>query len=139
MFMKKLFFSICLIGMALVSNAQIDFFHGTYQEALEKAKSENKIVFIDAYAVWCGPCRWMDANTFKDKEVSEFFNANFINLKLDAEKGNGREFASKYRVTAYPTFFFLRPDGSVVKKVMGAYPPDMFLSEGNSALESFKD
>ncbi|MEX2589176.1 MAG: thioredoxin family protein [Chitinophagales bacterium] len=137
--MKKLYLSICFVSLVLMANAQIDFFEGTYQEALEKAKSENKPVFVDAYAVWCGPCKWMDANTFKDADVAAFYNANFINLKLDAEKSNGREFAGKYRVTAYPTFFFLRADGSVVKKVMGAYPPDMFLSEGRSALESFKD
>lgn len=123
----------------LLSQEKVSFFEGTYQEALEQAKKENKPVFVDAYAVWCGPCKWMDANTFKNGKVAKYYNQNFINVKLDAEKGNGAQFAGKYRVTAYPTLFFLNPDGSVIKKVMGAYPPDMFIKEGEAALKAFKN
>lgn len=134
-----IFSTLLLLVLSTSSFAQINFFKGTYQEALEKAKEENKPVFVDAYAIWCGPCKWMTANTFTDEAVADFFNKNFINLKLDAERGNGAEFAGKYRVTAYPTLFFLRGDGSVVKKVLGALPPDAFIDEGEAALKSFKN
>ena len=53
--------------------------------ALVKAKAENKLVFIDAYAVWCGPCKVMARDIFPLKEVGDFFNAHFVNLKLDME------------------------------------------------------
>lgn len=131
---------VLLLGSFYVkAQEEVEFFKGTYQEAFEMAKKENKPIFVDAYAVWCGPCKWMNANTFKNAEVAAYFNENFINLKLDAEKGNGAEFAGKYRVTAYPTLYFLRADGSVIKKVMGALPPDVFIGEGQAALEVFKN
>ncbi len=48
-----LFFAICLNGI----NAQgIEFFKGTWEEALAEAKKQDKILFVDAYAKWCGPC-----------------------------------------------------------------------------------
>lgn len=136
-----LFFTFFLVVSLFEVKAQdkIAFFEGTYQEAMEKAKEENKPIFVDAYAVWCRPCKWMDANTFHNTEVAAYFNEHFINLKLNAEKGNGAEFAKKYRVSAYPTLFFLRGDGSVIKRVMGAYPPDMFIKEGEAALKAFKN
>ena len=64
----------------------IEFFHGTWAEALEKAKSEERLIFVDAFAAWCGPCKRMAAQTFPDPKAGEFFNANFINLKIDMEK-----------------------------------------------------
>lgn len=139
--LSRLSFTILFLTLLspVFGQEQIDFFRGTYQEAMAMSKAENKPIFVDAYAVWCGPCKWMDANTFKNAEVAAYYNSNFINLKLDAEKGNGAEFAGKYRVTAYPTLYFLRADGSVIKKVMGALPPDVFIGEGKAALDLFKN
>lgn len=92
----------------------------SFEEALKQAKATNKLIFMDAYAVWCGPCKWLDANTFRDKEVGEVFNKNFINLKMDMEKGEGPALASRFKVTAYPTLFFINGDGEVVYKILGA-------------------
>lgn len=101
----------------------------SFEEALKKAKATNKLIFLDAYAVWCGPCKWMDAQTFRDKEVGEFFNANFINLKKDMEKGEGPVLARRFKVTAYPTMFFIDGDGTVKHKILGAKPAKEFLKE----------
>ena len=60
-----------------------------WQDVLAKAKKENKIVFVDAYTTWCGPCKWMAANIFPTKEVGDVFNASFVNAKIDMEKGEG--------------------------------------------------
>src|SRR5690554_7882772 len=61
----------------------------TFEEAIQKAKKENKLIFLDAYAVWCGPCKLMDRTTFKSEKVGALFNENFINIKIDMEKGEG--------------------------------------------------
>jgi len=113
----------------------IQFQDISYAEALKKAKSSNKLVFIDAYAVWCGPCKWMAANTFTDEAVGEFYNDNFINLKIDMEKGEGPELSRKLKVTAYPTLFFIDKEGEIVKRVLGAKPPKEFLKIGQSLLQ----
>lgn len=123
-------------GAVNEDEAGIEFFHGTFNEALQKAKSENKLVFVDAYTTWCGPCRWMAVNTFTDAAVGEYFNEHFVSLKLDMERGEGPDFARKYRVMAYPTLLFMDGTGQVVKKSMGAKKAAEFLKEGQAAISS---
>ncbi|MBK8953975.1 MAG: DUF255 domain-containing protein [Saprospiraceae bacterium] len=115
----------------------IDFFHGTFKEALAKAEKEGKLVFMDAYTTWCGPCRRMSSNVFPDDAVGEFYNANFINLKVDMEKGEGPELSKKYGVRSYPTFLYLGSDGKVVHSDGGARPAEPFIELGRAALKKF--
>ncbi len=111
---------ILFLGMHISGFAQgIEFFEGTYQEAIELAEKEEKLVFVDAYTTWCGPCKKMAAHTFTDESVGAYFNNNFIAMKIDMEKPMGREFGSKYPVSAYPTLFFLDGKGEIVKKSTG--------------------
>ena len=73
----------------------------SFKEALAKAKSGNKLIFMDCYTSWCGPCQFMSQTIFPKKEVGNFFNANFINVKYDMEKGEGPELQKKYDVQEY--------------------------------------
>lgn len=115
----------------------IDFFHGSFQDALKKAEKEGKLIFMDAYTTWCGPCRRMSANVFPDETVGEFYNANFINLKVDMEKGEGPELGTKYSVRSYPTFLYIGSDGKVVHTGGGARPAEAFIELGREALKKF--
>lgn len=83
----------------------IKFFHGTYEEALQQAKSESKQIFVDVYTSWCGPCKKMARDVFADEEVGKFYNDRFICLKLDAEKESDHAFFQYYQASAYPSFF----------------------------------
>ncbi len=112
----------------------IDFFHGTWEEAIEKAAAEEKVIFVDAYTTWCGPCKRMAAKVFTDEAVGKFFNANFVNMKIDMEKKDGIKFQQKYPVAAYPTLYFIDGKGKVVQKVKGAQDVKGFLGLGNSIL-----
>lgn len=112
----------------------IQFFKGTFKEALAEAKAQNKPVFIDIYAVWCGPCKWMTANTFTNREAAKFYNDNFINYKIDAERGEGPYVARKYGIRGYPTLLYLDGDGQVLHKVAGAHPAKSFVEVGESVI-----
>lgn len=112
----------------------IDFFEGTWEEALKKAEEEDKIIFVDAYAVWCGPCKRMSKNVFTNEEVGKFYNKNFINVKMDMERGEGPTFGKKYPVQAYPTLYYIDFDGEVVLKARGARKVEGFIDLGNQAL-----
>ncbi|HMR42190.1 MAG TPA: thioredoxin family protein [Saprospiraceae bacterium] len=132
----RFFFAILFNFFAIGLFAQgIEFFHGTWEEALDEAKKQEKLIFVDAYASWCGPCKRMAKNTFPDQQVGEFFNKNFINVKLDYEKPEAASFRKKYPVAAFPTLYFIDFDGSVVQAVKGAQQPDGLIEIGKNALK----
>ena|SRR5690554_5192392 len=101
----------------------------TFEEAIQKAKKEDKLIFLDAYAVWCGPCKLMDRTTFKSEKVGAVFNKNFINIKIDMEKGEGIDIARKYQVRAYPTMMLINKEGKVEKRILGAVQDTQLLEE----------
>ncbi|MEL6989475.1 MAG: thioredoxin domain-containing protein, partial [Bacteroidota bacterium] len=113
----------------------IEFIHESWTEALEKANAEDKIIFVDAYTTWCGPCKWMAKNVFPEKEVGDLYNNTFVNLKLDMEKGEGLTFAKKYNVRAYPTLLFINKEGEVVHKALGGRPAAEFVTLGQQAAD----
>lgn len=92
----------------------------SFKEVLAKAKSENKLVFIDAYTTWCGPCKWMSKNMFTNDTIADYFNQNFVNAKIDMEKGEGIDIAKKYDVRCYPNLLFVDGDGNLVHRSAGA-------------------
>ncbi len=138
-------FVVALLALFLTSqaNAQgINFFTGTWPEAMEKAKAEQKLIFVDAYASWCGPCKRMSANIFPDPQVGDYFNANFINVKYDMEKPENSAFASKYPVSAYPTLMILDSEGKVVHKHVGGMNAEgliAFGQKGSGKTDTSKD
>jgi thiol-disulfide isomerase/thioredoxin len=92
----------------------------TLDEALALAGREKKLVFVDCYTTWCGPCKEMADNVFPRADVGEFFNERFINVKIDMEEGDGPAIATRYGVRVFPTFLMLRPDGSVQHRIIGS-------------------
>ncbi len=112
----------------------IVFFTGTLKEAKAKANKEKKLIFIDCYTTWCGPCKNMSKKTFVDKAVGEYFNKNFICMKIDMEKGEGISLASTYTVEAYPTYLFLNAKGEVKHRDLGFIDAARFIEVGKTAL-----
>ncbi|MCT4643521.1 MAG: thioredoxin family protein [Carboxylicivirga sp.] len=132
--------AISIIACAQTKEEGIEFFHGTFSEVLEKAEKENKIVFIDFYTKWCGPCKVMAKGTFTKPEVGKFYNDNFINYKVDAEVGEGPELAKKYEVTGFPTLVFIDSKGTVLASGIGAKNVEQLINMGRKALgEDIKD
>lgn len=148
MFKRILTLAVVLSLFAVVSYAQdntntgsgttteegMNFENGSVSDIFALAKAQNKYVFVDCYADWCGPCKWMMANVFPQKEVGEFYNENFVIYKLDMEKGEGVEFAEKYKVHSYPTYLFFNPEGELVHRSGGSKEADMFIQDGKNAL-----
>ena len=97
----------------------ITFFEGTWQETLAQAKKEDKLIFMDAYASWCGPCKMMRKNVFTSTKVGDMFNEKFINVKIDMETEAGHALATLYRVSAYPSLFLIDHKGEVKKYAVG--------------------
>jgi thiol-disulfide isomerase/thioredoxin len=131
--MKKTLLVAFGLGIALTAQAQITFEKGTWAEIKAKAQKEKKMIFIDAYTTWCGPCKMLDAQTFKNEEVGKFHNATYINYKMDMEKGEGPAFAQEFKVAAYPTMLFFSKDGELAHRLVGFLPAEPFLAKSKDA------
>lgn len=124
-----------LCTFQLSTNAQgIDFFHGEWEAALQKAAAQDKLIFVDAYAQWCGPCKRMAKDVFPQEEVGVYFNRNFISVKMDMEAPENIAFRQQYPVAAYPTLFFIDAEGNVVQKTKGAQKADGLIRTAKKAL-----
>lgn len=120
--MKKFVLLFACVFATVFSFAQTNFQDLSLDQALEKAKAENKLVFMDCYTSWCGPCKMMTEKILPLEEVGEYMNSRFVCIKMDMEKGEGPKLAQKYQVSAYPTFLVLKTDGSVMHRVVGGAP-----------------
>ena len=139
------FSAIVLVAVYAFTNPSVDFkadaaegiqFHrGTWNEALAQAKEENKLIFLDIYASWCGPCKQLKKKTFSDSEVGEYYNKNFINAAFDGEKGEGAMLARKYRISAYPSLLFIDGNGNVIGKALGYHSPNEIIELANKYLD----
>ncbi len=128
--MKKILilWVVLMGGLSLYAQEKgVMFQHISYQEALDKAKTENKLVFMDCYTSWCGPCQHMLKNVFTREDVGEFLNSRFINVKFDMEKGEGIGLRKKFAIRAYPTFLLIRPDGEIQHRLVGAAKAEDFM------------
>jgi len=132
--MKKILLLILFsISTLFLAQQSINFETGTFQEILAKAKSQKKLVFMDAFAVWCGPCKMMEKNIFPLPAVREYYNANFINARIDMEKGEGIGIAQRYGIRSYPSYLILNGDGEVVKQTYGYMGEEPFLAFAKQA------
>lgn len=125
----------------------------TMKEALEAQKKNKKPIFIDAYTVWCGPCKLLDRNTFTDPKVIEILNQRYNPVKFNAEgneevqfqdklfknpnyqeaRKNSRngvhEFTQFLKVPGYPTMAIINSNGKVLKSIVGYRTPEQLLAE----------
>lgn len=135
-------FALCLLPLKSLfsQDSGIKFHHnGEWETAITEAKAANKLIFMDAFTTWCGPCKMMTNQVFPNEQVSQFYNANFVNVKMDMEKGEGLELARKFDVRAYPTLLFIDPSGAeIVHRTAGFMAVEAFLGLGKTALDPSK-
>lgn len=116
----------------------IQFFKGTFAQALAKAKSEGKPLFVDFYAVWCGPCKKMEKQIFTQPEVGEYFNKHFVAVQLDAEKPENVDVAKTYKVEAFPTLGIFDGEGKALSINVGYMNAQELLAMAKTAVGEVK-
>lgn len=136
--MKRLYITLSLLfifpSILFAQEEGIKFFSGTFEEALAEAKKQDKPLFVDFYAVWCGPCKRIAREIFPLKEVGDYFNEKFINLQLDAEAPENVEIAKKYKVSAFPTLGFISNDGTPISITVGGVDKSTLLENAKIAV-----
>lgn len=135
-------FALLCTFLALPTMAQegkgIQFFKGTFAQALAKAKSEGKPLFVDFYAVWCGPCKKMEKQIFTQPEVGEYFNKHFVAVQLDAEKSENVDAAKTYKVEAFPTLGIFDGEGKALSINVGYMNAQELMAMAKTAVGEVK-
>jgi thioredoxin-related protein len=112
----------------------ISFMKDSWKNILQKARAENKLIFLDAQTTWCRPCIMMAKDIFTLDRVADFYNDHFINVTMDMEKGDGPSLVKKYDVHAYPAFLYIDGNGKLVHRDGGYQEADKFIQNGQSAV-----
>lgn len=140
--MKKIILpliSAILMSVSVAADAAgIKFEKGDWASVKAKAQSVNKPIMVDFYTSWCVPCKQMEKNIFPMDSVGEFYNANFVNYKVDAEEGEGPELAEQFSVQAYPTFIYTDSNGKFLHQAVGGSDAEGFVQHGCDALDPIK-
>ena len=128
--MYKILIGLFLSVLCLQAKCQMQFDEGSFSEVLAKAKQEKRMVFMDCYTSWCGPCKALAKDIFTRKDVGDFFNANFINVKYDMEKGEGKELNKRYKanIIGFPTLLLIDKKGKVVHQMAGFQEADVLIA-----------
>ncbi len=140
--MKKLIILFLFVQVFLYNahaETGIKFFNGTFGDALVQAQQEKKMLFLDCFTTWCGPCKWMTAHVFTNDSVAAFFNKNFICLASDMEKGEGIGLAKKFGVKNYPTYIWMDATGKPIQRSVGSTDAANFLTIAGNAMNPKKN
>jgi thioredoxin-related protein len=118
----------------------------SWQQVKEKAKAENKYIFLDCYATWCGPCKAMDSDIYPSENVAAVMNDKFIAVKVQFDKSrkdskeiqawyeDAHNIQKEYKITGLPSFLFFSPDGKIVHRDMGYKDEPVFINLLTDAL-----
>lgn len=130
----------------------------TFEDAQKAQKKVPKKIFVDAYTVWCGPCKMLDKNTFSNKDVASYINKNYYPVKFNAEgnaivyykgkkytnpnfnssstgRNSPHELSGLLGIRAYPTLLFLDEEANVISPLTGYRTPtqlEIFLKMFNT-------
>ncbi|MEM7291785.1 MAG: DUF255 domain-containing protein [Pseudomonadota bacterium] len=122
--MNHKFLALMALLWSSIVSAEIEWRHWE-ANAFRAAKAQNLPIMVNVGHEGCTACRWMERNTFSDREVSQFVNQNFIAIQVDSEARP--DIGERYSDWAWPATAFLKPDGQQAFAIRGSRRPDDFL------------
>ncbi len=116
MVLLLLFGLLCNVGCSAQA-VKLDIVDSQYNHILNKAKAENKNVFVLVGASWCGPCHHL-----KDDAARLGFFKNVLFYEIDADQN--KEWSKQVGIRILPTYFLVDKDGRILKRQEGYRTPN---------------
>lgn len=133
---------VCLVSLNAFAQTRSITFETTrsWSKIVKRAKTEKKLIFVDCYASWCGPCKKLAAEVFTQDKVGDFFNEHFVNVQFDMEKdADGKTHLQQWGIASFPTLMFIDPaTEQPVGKLVGAGNADWLIGGAKMALDPSK-
>ncbi len=124
-----------MLFVAAGAAGQVRFETKSTDAVREMAVRSGKLVFIDLYADWCGPCRMMEHRVFSQREVGDFFERHFVAAKYNVDTPTGHELMRRYGSGSIPLYLIFTTDGDLLGRITGAAPVEEFLAELRKVLK----
>ena len=124
---------LAALPLLVSAPAEKPFVDGGYAQAVEQAKASDRLVLIDFFTTWCGPCKQMDRTTWTDEGVRSWIAASAVAVKVDADKEVG--LAQRYHIEGYPTVVFVDGDEHEVGRLKGYRSATHFLADAKKIAE----
>jgi len=118
----KTLVNITLIFMLFVSSCKKErtyYLQDDYNQVLNAAKQDNKLVFFDFYTIWCGGCKEYDKHIFTDSTFKQYLSKNFYSSRINAELVQNKTITKKYSIYAYPTIILANSKGEEIDRIVG--------------------
>lgn len=127
--MKKYLLIALFALFALGASAKggVEFREGTLEEVMAEAVAAEKLLFVELYATWCGPCRYME-RVLATEEVGEYMNPRFVSVRYDVDKATGALLAQSNGVRSIPTCLVLNGRGEVIGRIVGSNTAARFIA-----------
>jgi thiol-disulfide isomerase/thioredoxin len=121
--MKAQFFGFIVFSFCFLFNITgpllgqtFPFTKGNLAQVKSKSQTEGKLHFAYFYTDWCLPCKWMEDNTFKDAELIQFVQQNYMAVKLNIDDRDGQQMREQFDVEFLPTIIIFNQSGDIVEK-----------------------
>jgi len=124
--------SSALLTLAAAAPAGEPFLDIGFDAACYRAKELDRVVFIDFFTTWCGPCKRLDEETWKDAEVVAWLEEHTVPIKVDAEERVA--LAKRFGVDSYPNLVFVETSGELKGRIVGFREPKAFLEQAADVL-----
>jgi tetratricopeptide (TPR) repeat protein len=132
-------------GLLLLASSAMgqNWFTGSFEEALDKAREDGKRVLIQFHAFGCQGCDLLSRQFFAAEAYRDFLDVHFVLFRAERGVGDGDVLFNRFDVRTTPTVILLAPDGDVVDWHVGyGFSPEEYLEklkESIQGLDTYQD
>ncbi|ALW86572.1 hypothetical protein AUC43_16680 [Hymenobacter sedentarius] len=137
-YLFNLIMLLCCSTAAFGQTTAVNFRSGGWAQVLATAKKEHKPIMLYVWSPSCGPCREMARDVFPDPAVGQYYNATFINYKVNLDEGIGKQLGTQYGIVSLPAYLYFNSEGKLMHQTGSGKAAAAFIQDGKDAFDPQK-